>query len=89
MRTEEFERGYDSLRGCIQGLIGSNIELRKNEDLMHLAQYPYYIEEGIDWHPDCDGCKHRILDEWGEYICYMNVNFQDLGYKCDKREEED
>lgn len=86
MRTEQFLRGYDSCRGQIQELLKKRPELQSDQDIMKLAQTPYYKEDGIDWCIDCEGCKHWVFNMDYYLDCALDVNISKIEGKCDKRE---
>lgn len=82
MRTEQFLRGYDSCRSNLQHILIKNLELQKNKELMEIAQYPYYKDDGKNWHPDCSYCDHRVLNIDLEYNCIKNVKIEDIKDHC-------
>jgi len=88
VRTEQFLEGFNSCRNCLHGLLVKYPELQKNQELLRLAQYPYYEDDGIDWHPDCEGCKNYIMNMDYDLSCKENINYKDIvGERCPKREK--
>ena len=90
MRTEEYLRGYDSCRNIVRGILIKNKELQANEELMNLAQYPYYENDGKDWHPDCKGCKYWDWDAWFDYLgCIQEIKIEEIEDHCEFRKEKE
>lgn len=84
MRTDEFLRGYDSCRSNLQDILVKNPKLLENEELMKIAQYPFYKEGGKNWHPDCGNCDYRDLSLLGWY-CIKNIKIEDIKEHCSEK----
>lgn len=85
MRTDQFLNGYDSCRSALQNIIAENEELQKDKRLMELAQFPYYKNDGKDWHPDCKGCDFWQQDMDYNYYCIKEIKIEDIEDRCTSR----
>lgn len=87
MRTEQFLTGYDACRNVLQSILTEYPELQKITKLMILAQYPYYEDDGKDWHPDCKGCKNWDYNDLDNYwCCFLKIKIEDIKEHCSKKE---
>lgn len=90
MRTEQFLNGYNDCRKALQSLLSKIEHLQSyNElkDIIELAEYPYYKEDGRDWDVLCQDCKNWELDtmDW-EYFCKIAKFDKIQNNKCESRE---
>jgi hypothetical protein len=85
-RTEQFLQGYDSCRRGIQHILYNNKELLAYPELLELAEFEYYKEDGKDWNLLCHDCKNYVLDMDYNYVCKLKGIFRIKDNKCELRE---
>jgi len=86
-RTEQFINGYDSCRSVVKSILIEFPELLANEKLLELAIFPYYKEDGQDWHPECGNCKHWDYDGFNDIMCcFVDVDITGIKNICIKKE---